>query len=106
MPKKLFYRKSNKLYPENWHDEIERFEKEINDPSYHFKRQMRILKKQEEDEEALLDANGNYCGHKDKGWFGHQFVCGDWGLIFDKGSYGSVGYFFKNHVMRPTRKKK
>ena len=66
------------------------------------------MKKKDSDEKTkLLDADGNYCGHKNKGWFHHEFICGDCGLIFEKNLVrkDEPGYDFRNHIMRSTNKK-
>ena len=95
-----------KLKPKDWEPHIERFQKEINDPwnlTNQAIRHYREMKKKKDDEkQALLDADGNYCGHNSKGWFHHQFICGDCGLIFEEKNTNKndFGYNHKNHTMR------
>ena len=103
--KKVFYRKRNKLSPEDWHPEIEWWEKKIVDPKRIPYMIMRIMEKAEEDEERLLDCDGEYCGHKRKVDFEGKYVCWDCGRELGRHIGSSIGYHFKNHTMRSVGKK-
>ena len=48
------------------------------------------------------------CKHKYTGWFGHQFICGDCGVVLRKQQVqrNDVGYGFLNHITRPVYKPK
>ena len=99
-----------KFEPENWHPEIEKWEKTINDPWYPYKQMKRSLREKEEERKKLLNDEDNpYCKHKRKGWFDHQYICANCGLVLDKSpcKENEPGYDFRNHVMRgKVRKKK
>ena len=106
MPKS-FYRKSNKLYPENWEYDIKEHEKRIKDPEkYLLLDIVRFFRKKDEEEKALLDCDGNYCGHKRKTEFEGKYVCLDCGRELGKivKTKNNVGYNHSNHTMRSSKK--
>ena len=55
---------------------------------------------EKEDKKALLD--DDYCPHRKKGWFEHQYICADCGLVFENGYSleNEPGYSFRNQIMR------
>ena len=59
--------------PEDWHPEIEQWEKIINDPWYNFKKMMEEIKKMEKDKRPLFA--DKKCPHPNTGWFEHEFIC-------------------------------
>ena len=124
MPK-TFYRKRNKLKPEDWTEEIKQWEKVVQDPYYikqrktwyeeeirEKERQERIKyarvlfdwEREKREKRELLDYNGNFCGHYRKGEMDGMIVCLVCGIITGRKIGGSVGYNFKNHIMRGGKK--
>ena len=121
------YRKSNKLKPEDWTKEIEEWEKHYQEPWFIEKRRFSyedeirereakerrmyanfafLLRKWEEEEQLLLDYDGNFCGHYKKGEMDDGIiVCWDCGRELGRCYGGSVGYNFRNHTMRGRKKK-
>ena len=122
------YRRRNILKPEDWSEEIKEWERTYQDP-YHIKQRKTryewemeeierkerlgyilpiiLLKEMEEKERELQDADGNFCGHYKKGEMDNDglIVCLKCGVITGRHrSTRSVGYNFKNHVMKNRRK--
>ena len=102
-----------KFEPENWDYDIEQWERKINDPWFLCKEMMKKIRKEEDEAEQkqrLLNMEKeDYCPHKRKGHFEHQYMCLDCGLVLDNNystNKHNVGYYFRNHVMRPQGKKK
>ena len=120
-----FYRRRSKLRPEDWSEEIEKWERiyqqqwfidlqrrKIRDEQKEKEHQERrellrpflMWKKKEEEKKLLHDCDGNYCGHRRKVEMDGMKVCWDCGRELGK-CYGSrdVGYNFKNHTMRQRK---
>ena len=60
---------------ENWHPEIEKWEKTIKESLYFFKIMMEEIKEMEKKPLTMM-ING--CSHKYTGWIENEFICGDW----------------------------
>ena len=121
-----FYRRRNKLKPEDWTEEIEKWERIYQEPWFIDVQRRKILyeqqereakerreprsyifrwKREEEEKELLLDAYGNYCGHKKKAEMNGLKICLICGRELGRHYGGSVGYSFRNHTMRGRAKK-
>ena len=118
-----FYIKNNKLKPQDWTEEIEiwetyymndkyQIEKRRTDLLYEYQQReteeriapLKIIWKEEE-KLLLQDCDGKYCGHRRKIEMNGIIVCYDCGRELGRCIAVSVGYGFRNHVMK-TRKKK
>ena len=99
------YIKSNKLIPEDWHEEI-RIEKErrLNEPKYLSSREFFLIRRELEriEYEEFLEKNPHICKHKKTFWF-HvthpQLLCKNCFVILDERKilWNDPGYRFRNH---------
>ena len=121
-----FYRRRSKLKPEDWTEEIEKWEKYYLNNEYlirqtkiwyeHEMREkerkernimlkiIRDIKREKEEKQLLKDYDGRYCGHRHKMQINGTKICYHCGLELGKCYAVSVGYKFKNHVMRGRKK--
>ena len=124
MPK-TFYRRRSKLIPEDWTEEIEKWERVYRDKYFVELQRSKLLDEQrrkkieeriaplkiiwamdreEDSEAALLDCDGEYCGHKTKIQMNAMIVCHDCGKELGRRYGRDVGYNNRNHVMRGYKK--
>ena len=120
------YRRRSKLIPEDWTEEIEKWERIYQDKYFIELQRSKLLdeqrrkeieeriaplriisqmQKEEKKKELLLDCDGNYCGHKRRIEINAMSVCWDCGRKLEKCYSSNVGYYFKNHTMRGREKK-
>ena len=98
------YRKSNKLIPEDWQEEI-RIEEERRlkqKPKYLSSREFFLIQKEIEYEE-FLEENPHICKHKEKFWYHDthpQLLCKECHVILEERKIllNDVGYGFRNHI--------
>ena len=91
-----------KFEPKDWHSEIERWEKEINDSWRGYKQK----EKEEEEKRALTEPD--YCPHPKTGWFNHEYIYFECGEVL-KTNYimkNYDGYGFRNHIQWSGGRKK
>ena len=125
MPQK-FYRRRSKLIPEDWTEEIERWERYYMNDKYQIERRRKIYEdeikekereerricvrmifeweREKEEKRRLKGPDGKFCGHYKKAEMDGYMVCLRCGLMLER-IYGcSNGYNHKNHVMRGRKK--
>ena len=122
------YRKRNKLIPEDWTEEIEKWEKYYLSNPYQIQqkrtwyehemkekerkerwepiRMMREMEREKAEKELLQDFFGNYCGHKKKVEMDGYLWCRDCGTQTGRCYGSSVGYNNRHHTMRGKGRKK
>ena len=127
MPKS-FYRRRSKLKPEDWTEEIEkwervyqehwfiessriRYEHDIREEKAQYERIAAKIKfdwkKEKEHKQWVLDSDGKFCGHFTKSEMNDGIIiCWHCGKQLGRRIWGSVGYNNRHHTMRGQRSKK
>ena len=121
-----FYRRRSRLKPEDWTEEIEKWEKYYMNDEYQIEKRrkdllqelqekerkekwmpikmMMEMEREEKEKELLLDCDGEYCGHKRKTEMDTMIICYECGKELGRRYGKTVGYNNRNHVMRGARK--
>ena len=122
-----FYRRRNKLKPEDWTEEIEKWEKYYMNDKYQIERRRKAYEyelrekerkermklvyamfwweKEKRERWKLLDGNGKFCGHYKKGEMDDGLiVCLKCGVEIGRPVGVSVGYNNRHHTMRSRKK--
>ena len=94
--------------PEDWTEEIEQWERIINDPWYNYRLMMKEMKQMEKKKLLAKNKRGKagepeaYCAHQVSGWFEHELICTECGEVLktQRVQRNDVRYGFRNHIKR------
>ena len=99
-------RKKAVLIEENWHPEIEQWEKIINDPWYNYIEMYKEIKRIERKKKALTKPE--HSPHPKTEWWETEYICFECGKILriQRVMRNDVGYSFRNHIKRSSATKR